>query len=85
MSKLKVIFYSAPWCDGCSKMRPKFFETCKELGVSFEVVDVEEEVGVQRSIKNCVRNVPTLIFIKNGREVGRAKGNQSYLEIAKYV
>lgn len=85
MAKLKVVFYSAQWCDGCTKMKPKFYETCKNLGISYEVVDVEEPQGVEKSIKNAVRNVPTLIFIKNGREVGRAKGNHSYEAIQDYV
>lgn len=82
---LKAVLFSAPWCNGCTKMKPKFYDKCKELGVQFEIVDVEEPDGVSRSIKNNVRNVPTIVFMKNGREVGRAKGNDSYLNIEQYV
>lgn len=85
MAKTKVVFYAAPWCSGCTRMKPKFYETCRELGVPFEVVDVEEPEGVARSIKHSVRNVPTLVFMRGGRELGRAKGNESYKAIAKYV
>ena len=83
--KLKVIFYSAPWCDGCSRMKPKFYAECKALGVDYEVVDVETDDGVERSIKHAIRDVPTLVFMKNGREIGREKGNESYQLIASYV
>jgi hypothetical protein len=66
-------------------MKPKFYDICKELGVSFEVVDVEDPEGVARSIKYGVRNVPTLVFMRGGKEIGRAKGNESYLAVAKYA
>jgi thiol-disulfide isomerase/thioredoxin len=82
---LKVVFYAAPWCGGCVRMKPKFYAECKNLGVDFEVVDVETEDGVERSIKHCVRDVPTLVFMKNGREIGREKGNDAYQHIVEYV
>lgn len=85
MAKTKVVFYSAPWCSGCTRMKPKFYDTCRELGVAFEIVDVEDETGVARSIKYGIRNVPTLVFMRGGKEIGRAKGNESYKAIAKYV
>ena len=82
---LKVIFYAAPWCDGCVKMKHKFYAECKNLGVDYEVVDVESEDGVARSIKYGIRDVPVLVFMKNGKEVGREKGNDSYQFIVNYV
>lgn len=85
MARTKVVFYSAPWCGGCVRMKPKFFEACRESDIAFEVVDVEEPNGVARSIKYGVRNVPTLVFMRDGKEIGRAKGNESYKAIAKYV
>lgn len=85
MAKTKVVFYSAPWCSGCTRMKPKFYDACREYGMAFEIVDVEEEDGVARSIKHVVRNVPTLVFMRGGKEIGRAKGNESYKAIAKYV
>lgn len=82
---LKVIFYAAPWCDGCVRMKPKFYAECKNLGVDYEVVDVESEDGVARSIKHGVRDVPFLVFMKNGKEIGREKGNDAYQFIVNYV
>lgn len=85
MAKTKVVFYSAPWCNGCAKMKQKFYDACKEYNVAFEIVDVEDDGGVSRSVKHGIRNVPTLVFMKNGREVGRAKGNESYKFIKNYA
>jgi hypothetical protein len=66
-------------------MKPKFYDKCREVGMAFEVVDVEDDEGVARSIKHGVRNVPTLVFMRGGKEIGRAKGNESYKAIDKYV
>lgn len=66
-------------------MKQKFYDACKEHGVTFEIVDVEDEEGVARSIKYGIRNVPTLVFMRNGKEVGRAKGNESYKFIKNYA
>lgn len=85
MEKIRATLYVAPWCGGCTKMKPEFYKECKANGVEFEIVDVETPRGVARSVKNSVRNVPTIIFTRNGREVGREKGNSSYLKIAEYA
>lgn len=80
----KAVLLVAPWCNGCSKTEPLFVSTCKQYGMRFEVVDVEERDGLNMSIKYKVRNVPTILFLRDGVEIGRAKGNNSYLEIRNY-
>lgn len=81
----KVAFMYADWCSGCERMKQKFYDECRRVGIRFEVVDVEEPQGVEMSIKFGVRNVPTLIFFDGNREIGRAHGNESYLKIKDYV
>lgn len=81
----KVIFYTAPWCNGCTKMKPLFYEACKKHNMPYEVIDVEDADGVERSIKYNVRVVPTLVFMRGGNEIGRAKGNDAYKAIEKYA
>lgn len=81
----KVILLSAQWCRGCLAMKPYFVQTCKELGVRFEVLDVEEEDGLNLSIKHKVRNVPTILFFKDGELIGRETGNTSYEKIKDYI
>lgn len=87
MSKngLKAILLSADFCKGCKAMKPYFAQTCKELGVRFEVLDVEEEDGLNLSIKHKVRNVPTILFFKDGELIGRETGNTSYEKIKDYI
>ncbi len=83
---VKAVLLVAPWCDSSYKIKPLFYETCRTLGVRFEVLDVEEKDGLSLSIKYEVRNVPTILFLDNkGREKGRAKGSKAYLDVVNYV
>lgn len=87
MSKkgLKAILLSAEWCSGCNAMKPYFAEECKRLGVRFEILDVEENDGLNLSIKHTVRNVPTILFFENNKLVGKEVGNTSWENIKNYV
>lgn len=83
---LKAILLIAPWCDSSYKIKQPFYDTCRALGVRFEVLDVEERDGLNLSIKYTVRNVPTILYVDNkGKEIGRSKGSKGYLEIQNYV
>lgn len=85
-SKTKVLFFgSEEWCHSCRKMKPLFYDEVKRLGVKYEVIDVESDEGVELSIKYTVRNVPTLVFVKNGQEIGRETGSTAYLKIKDYL
>lgn len=66
-------------------MKPLFYDEVKRLGVKYEVIDVESDEGVELSIKYTVRNVPTLVFVKNGQEIGRETGSTAYLKIKDYL
>lgn len=84
--KAKAVLLVAPWCDSSYKIKPMFYETCRTLGIRFEVLDVEEKDGLNLSIKYTVRNVPTILFIDNkGCERGRSKGLNACLDIVNYV
>lgn len=84
--KIKAILLGAEsWCASCRTMKPLFIKECKELGVRFEVLDVEEEDGLNLSIKHKVRNVPTILFFKDGELIGRETGNTSYEKIKDYI
>lgn len=85
-NNVKAVLLVAPWCDGSYKIKPTFYETCRNLGMRFEVLDVEEKDGLNMSIKYTVRNVPTILFIDNkGKELGRSKGSKACLDIVNYI
>lgn len=69
-----VIDFYAPWCGPCKMMSPVFDEVASELHSKYKFaklnIDEEREIAVQ----NNVSSIPTILFIKNGKVVGRETG-----------
>ena len=75
--------YTAPWCEPCKALKPTFTALMNELGISFEVVDVNEDP--QRARQEKVMSVPTLIVTDGYRIIGRASGPLTREQIIKVV
>lgn len=69
-----VIDVSAPWCGPCVQMKPIFEQLSEELGGSYSFlglnVDEERDIAIQYS----VTSIPTFLFFKEGKLVGREMG-----------
>jgi thioredoxin 1 len=63
---IKAVKFSASWCNPC-KTLTKVLE-----GKSYEEVDIEDNMEDARRLG--IRNVPTLVFFKNDKEVERVSG-----------
>ena len=83
--KKRVLFFYADWCNGCFKMKQKFYDEVRKHDIKYDIVDVEEPENVELSCKLGVRNVPTLVFLDGNKVIGVEKGNNSYKNIYKYV
>jgi len=68
--------FTASWCGPCSALAPIMGQVQAEFqGVNFQVIDVD--VDTTQAQQYGVRNIPLVVFIKNGKEVGRLAGVQS--------
>lgn len=73
---LKVLKFSASWCGPCRVLS----QTLKDVP-DITNVDIDKEMETAR--KYSVRKVPTIVFEKDGIEVGRVSGvitKQAYEE-----
>jgi len=71
---IKMIDFTAKWCGPCKQMEPVLHALAKEYAghVELVAVDVDEDpIAVQQY---NVRSMPTLVFVRDGREVGRVIG-----------
>lgn len=75
---LVVKKFSATWCGPCRMLAPVMNEIqTKYPSVSFQNIDIDENES--ETAKYGVRSVPTVVFVREGREVNRLVGLQSKL------
>ena len=73
---IQIIAFMGTWCEDSHVIIPKFFSLMDAAGFSKERLTL---IGVDRSKKTLshlaealdVKNVPTLMVMKNGKEIGR--------------
>lgn len=69
-----VVDFWAEWCSPCRMMAPVVDELAEEYADKAIIgkCDIEENDSI--AIKYAIRNIPTILFIKNGEVVDRQVG-----------
>lgn len=87
--KLIVLDCGASWCGPCQHIAPIIDELAKEYGGKAEVLKCDVDESPEIPAKYGIRNVPTVLFIKNGEMKERLVGAQpksAYVEkIEQYL
>ena len=80
-----IVYIKASWCGPCKQLSPTIDEVSSELGTSVTIgkMDADENMDFVKSLN--VRNIPTLLFYKNGEVVERSVGVKSKSEILKLI
>jgi thioredoxin 1 len=80
-NKLVLVDFWASWCAPCRMMAPVLNDVANELTDNLHVGKVNIELYQSLAQKFQVRNIPTLILLKNGTEVNRFVGikNKEFL------
>jgi thioredoxin 1 len=71
--ELKILDFMSTWCSPCRTMSPILDEVEKETGVEIRKIDVDD--NEEMVIAYGIRNIPTLIFIKDNQIVDRVSGS----------
>ena len=70
---MKYLLFSASWCGPCQTLKPVMEQVSKTIPVT----KIDVDTDAQTVSDYGVRSVPTVVLIKEGREVKRFTGVQS--------
>lgn len=84
-----LVDFWAAWCMPCKMMAPVLNELADEIGTKAKIAKLDVEANRAAASAFSIRNIPTLILFKDGKEVNRFVGakTKSFLasEINKVV
>lgn len=64
----KVYFFSAPWCGACKRAQPAY-EQLRNEGYPIKKINVDNDQDL--AMKYNIRSIPTFVYVRDGKEVGR--------------
>jgi thioredoxin 1 len=71
---LVLVDFWAPWCAPCKMIAPTLNEIAEEESEKITIAKVNVDENNPISQKYNIRNIPTLILFKDGKEVKRIMG-----------
>ncbi len=69
-----LIDFWAPWCGPCEMMAPAFAAAAKELEPHVRLLKLSTEEEPIMGRRWNIRSIPTLVLVKDGKEIARQPG-----------
>ena len=69
---MEIIVFTTDWCSPCKKLKPILDNLESKMNLRVFRMDVEKE---DEAVENyTIRNIPTIVIVKDGKEVDRISG-----------
>lgn len=83
--KLVVVDFWATWCGPCQRIAPLVEQLAEEYAGRAVIGKYNVDEGETLSAEFGVRNIPTLIFVKDGKLLDRMVGAGNKADIAAKI
>lgn len=80
-----VVDFWAPWCGPCNMMAPIFEKAASSIEPKARLVKLNTEAEQDIAATYNIRSIPTLIVLKNGKEVARQAGAMDHTNLVRYI
>ena len=84
-SEVAIVDIWATWCGPCKQLSPIIDEVSSELGTKVTVGKMDADANLEFVKTLNVRNIPTILYYKNGEVVERTSGLKTKNEILSIV
>jgi thioredoxin 1 len=85
-SQLPVLLdFWAPWCAPCKMIAPILENLAPEYRGKLKIVKINVEENSQIPAKFGIRQIPTLMIIKNGEAVANKVGTMSKSQLEAFI
>jgi thioredoxin 2 len=80
-----LVDFWAPWCGPCRMMAPEFERAAAELEPAVRLVKVNVDEDPALAQRFQTRSIPTLVLAFQGRELARAAGARSAVQLVHWT
>jgi len=80
-----LVDFWAEWCQPCKLQKPIINDVAETLKGKARIANIDVEKNQKIAAKYNIKSIPTLIILKNGKEVSRMVGLKNKIQIIKEV
>ncbi|MGN0353460.1 MAG: thioredoxin [Muricoprocola sp.] len=84
-SKVALIDFSAVWCGPCKMLEPVLEELSEEMAGQIEFFSADVDSNMELAQKYRIMNIPAVIVLKDGEQVGMTVGFRPKEEMKKFL
>ena len=80
-----VVDFWADWCGPCKMMAPEFVKAAQALEPPVRFAKLDTEAAPEAAAAHGIRSIPTMILVRNGRELARQSGAMPAGQIVQWL